>query len=319
MRYIYILLFITGIVSSTLWSQEDIHHQLYQALLLEQQGQFEKVILKVPPLIASNAFSQFEYGRAWTLLGYAYKEQGRFPEAQNAYEHSLRILEGDTEHIADYANTLDYFARFYRAIGQQQTAMQMWSKAARIDEQRNNHSGLARIYISLAGLAIEQHHVNDARKSLARAIVESKLTNEMTSDDDATLSVTEAWIASTNGKHAEAVLGYREALKLWKRGHGEEHPLTGWGYLLLGQAYTANNQLQDAIVSMQQGLTILSKTVGVENPKYLTGEVLYSQALDRSGQHVEASQLRAKAEGALETLLTHQCINCSVSTASLQK
>jgi len=175
MRYIYILLLIAGIVSSTLWGQEDIHQQLHRSFLLEQQGQFDKVIQNVPPLIASNALSRVESGRAWTLLGYAYKEQGQFQQAQNAYEHSLRILEGDTEHVADYANTLDYFARYYRATGQQQVAMQMWSKAARIDEQRNDHGGLARIYISLAGLAIEQHHINDAQRSLEKAIAESKL------------------------------------------------------------------------------------------------------------------------------------------------
>jgi tetratricopeptide (TPR) repeat protein len=318
MRCIHVFLFIAGIVSSTLWGQENVHQQLYQVFLLEQDGQFERAIHSVQPLTDSKALSRVECGRAWTLLGFAYTEQGQFQRAQNSYEQALRIFEGDTQHIPDYVNALDYFARLYRVTGQQQMARKMWSRAIHIYEQSDDHGGLSRTYTNLAGMAIEQRHIKNAKQSLEKAIAESTLTSEMTDDDHAALSVTEAWIAGIDGEFTQAVHGYGQALELWKLAHGEHHPLTGWGYLLLGRAYAASGQLQDALANIERGLAILNETAGPQSPKYLAGEIIYSQALEQSGMHAAAAKLKTEAELALSNLYRSQCIGCTVSVTTLR-
>jgi tetratricopeptide (TPR) repeat protein len=318
MRRIYALMFTVSIISSTLWGQRNPHQQLYQTFLLEQQGQFAKAIQDLRPLICSNALCRVESGRAWTLLGFAYQEQGQYQQAQNAYEQSLHIFKGDIGHIADYASTLDYLARLFRDTSQQKMATKLWLKAVRIDEQRGDHSGAGRIYTGLAGLAIERGHIRDAKSILDKAIAQSKMTTEMTEDDFADLSAAQARIASAEGDTTEAIVEYENALKSWKQQHGMQHPLTGWGYLLLGKALAANGQLQDALVNMRQGLTVLDATIGPRNPKYLAGEIAYATVLEQSGMRVEGLQLKSEAERSLATLIGHQCMDCTVSVAALR-
>ncbi|QNI31969.1 tetratricopeptide repeat protein [Alloacidobacterium dinghuense] len=291
--------------------------QLDQSFLLERQGKFDKAIQILQSLVDSGISTGPDLGKAWTLLGLAYKEQGQFQQAQHAYEQGLHIFEGDEQHTADYASTLEYFAALYRAMRQEQNAIKMGLKAAAIDAQRCDYAGLTRIYTDIAGAAIQQHNKKTAKVYLQKAITESKLAVGLTDDDSAALDSTEALFASTNGKTQEAVTKYGQALGLWKSLHGEQHLFTGWGYVLLGQALATNGQSQDGLVNLQRGLNILEQTVGDQNPKYLVGEILYAKVLDQSGRHSEALQLRGQAEQSLEGLLNRQCTNCTVSVATL--
>jgi tetratricopeptide (TPR) repeat protein len=311
------LFLITCVVSITVWGQENVSKQLHQPFLLEQQGQFDKAIQILQPLVDSGAFTGSDLGKAWTLLGAAYKERGQFHQAEHAYEQGLHIFERDKQHTADYASTLEYFAALYRAMRQEQDAIKLGLKAAGIDAQLGNHTGLTRIYTDMAGAAIQQHDGKIAKAYLLKAIAESRLTDELTDDDRAALASTEALLASMNGKTQEAVANYRQALELWKRRHGEQHHFTGWGYVLLGQALATNGQPQDGLVNLQRGLTILDQTVGPQNPRYLVGEILYAKILDQSGMHSEALRLRIQAQQSLDGLLNRECMKCTVSVATL--
>lgn len=311
------LFLITCVLSITVWGQETVSRQLDQSFLLERQGKFDKAIRILQSLVDSGVSTGPDLGKAWTLLGVAYKEQGQFQQAQHAYEQGLHIFERDEQHTADYASTLEYFAALYRAMRQEQNAIKLGLKAAAIDTQLCDYTGLTRIYTDIAGAAIQQHDKKTAKAYLQKAITESKLADGLTDDDWAALDSTEALFASTNGKAQEAVTKYGQALGLWKSLHGEHHQFTGWGYVLLGQALAANGQSQDGMVNLRQGLTILEQTLGPQNPKYLVGEILYAKVLDQSGMHTEALRLRAQAEQSLQGLLNRQCTNCTVSVATL--
>jgi tetratricopeptide (TPR) repeat protein len=317
MARIYRLFLTSFIASVTLWAQENVPQSLHQPFLLEQHGQFDQAVQMLQPLVDTGELRGPDLGKAWTLLGAAYKEQGRFQQAQHAYEQGLRIFEGDERHIADYASTLEYLAALYRAMRQEQDAVKLGLEAAAIDAQLGNHSSLVRIYTDLAGAAIQQHDGKIARAYIRKAVAESQLANSLTDDDRAALASAEAWFASTNGKAQEAITKYRQALDLWTSLHGEQHFLTGWGYVLLGQALAANGESQDGLMDLKRGLTILGQSVGSQNPKYFVGEILYAKVLDQSGMHTEASRLRNQAEQSLEGLLNRQCTNCTVSVATL--
>ena len=311
------LFLITCVLSITALGQETVSRQLDQSFLLERQGKFDNAIQILQPLVDSGTFTGSDLGKAWTLLRVAYKEQGQFQQAQHAYEQGLHIFERDELHITDYASTLEYFAALYRAMRQEQDATKLGLKAAAIDVRLGDHCSLVRIYTDLAGAAIQQHDGKLARAYIRKAGAESQLAKELTNDDQAALVSTEALFASTSGKTQEAVAKYRQALDLWRTVHGEQHYVTGWGYVMLGQALATNAQSQDGLVNLQRGLTILEQTVGFQNPKYLVGEILYARVLDQSGMHTEASRLRNQAEQSLEGLLNRQCTSCTVSVATL--
>jgi len=311
-------LFLTSFIACvTLWAQENVPQQLHQPFLLEQQGQFDQAVQMLQPLIDTGELRGPDRGKAWTLLGAAYKEQGQFQQAQHAYEQGLHIFERDEQDIADYASTLEYLAALYRAMRQEQDAIKLGLEAAAIDARLGDHSSLVRIYTDLAGAAIQQHDGKIARAYIRKAVAESQLANILTGDDRAALASTEALFASTNGKAQEAITKYRQALDLWTSLHGEQHYFTGWGYVLLGQALAANGQSGDGLMDLKRGLNILGQSVGSQNPKYFVGEILYAKVLDQSGMHSEASRLRNQAEQSLEGLLNRQCVNCTVSVANL--
>jgi tetratricopeptide (TPR) repeat protein len=318
MMRVYLLLSIAGIFSPAMWGQESVQEQFSRAFLLEQQGHFDSAIRGFQPLVESDALTLDQRGRGWSLLGYAYKELGKYQEARNAYERALHIFEGDAQHRNDYANALDCLAGLSRSIGESKAASRMWLQALDIYKQQNDHRGIARTYANLAGLAMEENHLRPARSAIEKAIAETKIAKDFTDDDLALICETQAWIAGAGGDRKSALAGYQHTLDLRKHSHGDNFPLTGWSYLILGRAYAEDGQTNEALTNIREGLTILDQTEGANSPRYLAGEILYSQALDQFGSHGEASRLRASAQQGLSGLFRNQCVGCTLSASSFR-
>ena len=171
---------------------------------------------------------------------------------------------------------------------------------------------------NLAGLAMEQNRVRAAKSAIDKAVAETKTTNEFTDDDQALISEVQGWIAGQEGDMEAAIAGAQRTVELRKHSHGECFPLTGWSYLILGRAYTANGQIDEALASIREGLTILEKTEGQNAPRYLAGQILYSRALDKLGMHEEASRVKGSAEKSMRDLLRNQCVGCTLSASSFR-
>jgi len=318
MRRIGFLLCIAVILTPAIWGQGTAQEQLQQGYLFVQKGQFDSTIRILEPIADSDALSALEKGRAFILLGYAYREIGQFQRSEHAYERALQLLAGDSRYVSEYANALDCFAGLYRSTGRGEEASNLWAHSLDIYRQANNHRSAARIYANLAGLAMEQKHRQAAKEALASAIAESKVASNLTEDDFALISEIQAWIASAEGDNNAAIAAYRHVVDLRKQGHGEYFPLTGWSYLMLGRAYAAMGDAEQALVSMHEGLDILERTEGRQTPRYLTGEILYSQALDLAGSHEEAARLKGNAQQSLKDLYRGQCLGCTVSASAFR-
>lgn len=318
MRRIYILLFLATILSPAAWTQETAQQQLYDGYRLEKAGAFDATIRTIEPIVAATTLTQNEVGNAWTLLGYAYREMGEYQKSQSAYERAVQIFADDSGHRPDYANALDCFAGLYRSTGRGEEARSMWSRALNAYGQLNDHRGMAKVYANLAGLALEEKNLRSAQKAIAKALAEARMAKNFMNDDYAILAEVQAWIASAKGDDASALVGYQRVVNLRKQSHGENFPLTGWSYLILGRAYLANRDTEQALASMREGLDILEHTGGRQTPRYLAGEVLYSQALELSGSHEEAARMKSSAQESLKELYHSQCLGCTVSASSFR-
>ncbi len=303
---------------SPLLAQVNPDESLRQAFVLEQQGQFGKVIAMTKPLTESNQLSRVELGRACITLAVAYEGEGEFAQARNAFERSLLIFDHDPDHTTDYAAALDNYASLYSNSGQQDIAGQMWRKALHLREQKRDHSGMTRSFMNLAGLALAQNRIRDAKEYLKRAADQVKQSDDLTDDDLAVLSETEAWLAMDEGNPTAAAAKYERSLEIVKRTRGERHWLTGWEYLLRGKAYAQSHDIEKALADMRMGLTILNHTLGDRNPKYLAAQIAYSQVLDQAGSHQEATQVHAAAQQALKALYRDQCVGCTINVAAFR-
>jgi tetratricopeptide (TPR) repeat protein len=206
----------------------------------------------------------------------------------------------------------------YNDAGQLDIAGQMWQKALRLRQQSGDHAGATRSFINLAGLALAQHRIREARRYLKRANVEMNWTGDLIDDDFATLLETEGWLALAEGNPSAAIAKYQGLLQICQRTRGEQHWLTAWEYLLRGQAYAQSGNMDRALADMSMGLTILDHALGNKNPKYFTAQIAYAQILDRTGSHAEAAQVKAAAEQASKAFYRGQCVVCTINVATFR-
>jgi tetratricopeptide (TPR) repeat protein len=318
MRHLKKSLLTLLLASSPLLAQMNPHEWLHQAWFFSQQGQFGKTIDMAKPLIDANELSGIELGRAFLILGVAYAGDGKFAEARSAFERSLHILDHDLEHVTDYAAALDNYAALYSNVGQLDIAGQMWQKALRLRQQSGDHTGATRSFTNLAGFALAQNRIREAKRYLKRANVEMKWTHDLIDDDFATLFETEGWLALAEGDPSTAIRKYQQALEICKRTHGEQHWLTGWEYVLRGKAFAQTGNMDRALADMRMGLIVLDHALGNKNPKYFVAQIAYSQILDRTGSHTEAAQIKAAAEQASKAFYSHQCVGCTINVAAFR-
>jgi len=308
-----ILLLLTA---SPLLAQMTPAQRLTQAFVLEKEGKPASAIPDLQALLDSHALDTQSIGKAWNIMGLAYQDQGEFSLSQHAYEESLRILESLPDNIQDYAMALDDFGGLYLTTGQLEIADKMKTKALGLYEKIGDHGGMARASCDLAAIAFGQKQVGSGSKYLARAAKEARAANDLDDDDRAAIASLQGWQALFNGDYTMSVARYRQALDLWKKLHGEEHPYTGWGYLLLGDADAAAGQLTTALEEMRKSVAILDRALGSQNPRYLLAEIAYSRVLDATGSHSEAAQIKAVAEPLLKDIYRGQCAGCTVSAAA---
>jgi tetratricopeptide (TPR) repeat protein len=250
-------------------------------------------------------------------MGLAYDDQGDLEHAQHAYEKSLHILEALPGSARDYAMALDDLGALYVTTGQLEVANKLRTKALGLYENLNDHAGVARACSHLAGMDFSEKNMRAGRKQLQRAISEARLANDLDDDDRAAIASLNGWQAELEDDVAASIASYGQSLDLLKRRHGEQHPSTGWGYLLLGKAHAEAGQLQPAMEEMRKGLAILGRTMGDQNPHYLVAELAYSRVLDEAGLHPEAARIKAAATPLLKDTFRGQCVGCTISAAAL--
>jgi len=291
--------------------------RLTNSYALELEGKPAQAIVELQALLNSSSLDALGSGKAWNILGLAYEDIGEFALSQHAYEESLRILKDLPDNIRDYAMALGDFGGLYVATGQFETADKMRRKALGIYEKVEDHGGIARASCDLATIAFSQKKVGSGSKYLARAVKEARETKELDDDDRAAIASLQGWQAQFDGDFTMSAARYRQALDLWRRRHGEEHPFTGWGHLLLGDVQFEGGQLATALEEIRQGVAVLDLTVSHQNPHYLIAELAYSRVLDATGSHAEAARMRATAESLLKDVNRKQCAGCTISVAAL--
>jgi tetratricopeptide (TPR) repeat protein len=290
--------------------------QLAQASVLEKEGKPTSAIPILRSLLHSKSLDAPSTGKALNILGLAYQDQGEFSLSRHAYENSFQILESLPDDVADYAMALDDFGGLYLELGQIEDAKRMKAKALSLYEKLDEHAGIARVACDLAAIEFNQKKVKSGSNFLKRAMKEANATYDLDDDDRATIASLQGWEAFLQDDFATGVTRYRQALALWRSRHGEEHPYTGWGYLLLGDAEARAGQLATAVGEMRQSIAILDRTLGRQNPRYLLAEIAYSHVLDATGSHLEAAQIKAAVEPLLNDIYRRQCARCTISAAA---
>ena len=284
---------------------------------LVKQGKFSLAASVLEKEVQAADHTSLERGRAFALLAYTYKEQGRFDLAEKAFDRALRLMDKAGDRSDDYAATLDLYAGMLMTTGDLDTAAKALGEATHVYQSLQNHTGLSQILTLTAELLIERQKYKQAEKRLASARAEALLANAsfmVVSEIDAATG----WFAIATGRYGDGVAVYSAALEKYRRQLGEGNATTGWSYLLLGKAQGLNHDVPEAESNMQKGLAILKTTEGTNNLDYVAGELAYSELLEQAGSHAEAARINSDANTTIRKLGSPQCAQCTVSVWSLR-
>jgi tetratricopeptide (TPR) repeat protein len=300
-------------------SEDNQNNPFLVARGLIEEGKYEAAISVLTPVTRSPTADNAIRGRALTIIGFAYKEDGQFQEARRCYEEALRIFDADAALDADRGATLDYLGNLEQVAGNLLDAQRLYTKALEIDQRFQDHTRIFTVFIHLAEDSIEQKHYKAAKKYLQSAAQQQDMMMSAKKESLADLYETQGWLASVTGKKGEAVEDYKRSVEACRDQYGNQHPLTGWTYLLLGKAFAEDGKVEDGMKSVREGIAILEETAGTSDLRYLLGQVLYSKLLALSGAQTESAQLASAAQQAIDNKLKHQCVNCTVSAWSFQQ
>jgi tetratricopeptide (TPR) repeat protein len=310
-------LMLLSINGRPLWAQTTAQQQLRQAFALEKENKPAPAITALKALLNSKTLDAPGTGKAWNIMGLAYEDLGEFSLSQHAYEESTRILRSDPD-VRNYAMALNDFGGMYLAMGQLDTAQNLKVKALGEYEKVDDHGGIVRASYDLAEIAFGRRKVSEGTKYLERAIKKARSANDLDDDDWAAIASLQGWQAEVNGDHLVSIARYKQALELWRKLHGEEHPDTGWGLVLLGAADAEAGHASAGLAEMKQGVAILGRTLGERNLRYLSVEVTYARLLNKEGFHEEAARVKGATEPVLQEVYGEQCVGCTVSVAALR-
>ncbi len=305
-------------LGSRLFGQEDPHTLLQKAIRLEGQGQFDAAINLGRIITGSGQPNAIELGRAYLTLGVAYREEGKFADAQRAFDQSIRVLKAESKDVTDYASALDNYGGLYNEIGQFQLARAMWQKALELRKQLGDHAAVMITLTDLTGLSLARKRRREASRYWREASDERNLAKDLTADDIIVFLETQGWVELSNGNASAAVESYQHGLELCKQTHGEQHWLTGWDQMLVGKAYAQTGDIGRALDEMRDGLGILAGSLNHDSPKYFGAQIVYAQMLDRSGAHAEAERLRRIAAQASRDFYATQHVGDTVNAAGFR-
>ena len=319
LRHLRIISLLTlSAVFMPLHGQSNPHEKLAAAYTLQREGDPEEPANEAQRLIDSGALNALDNGRAWILMGLCREEQGKYSEAQQAYETAVSMLRPDRQAQRDYASAMDDLGHLFRSMGRLEESVEMRKKAIAAFQEIGDRTGLARAYFNMAALDLDRRKMGDCKKHIAMALDEIAHGANLDEDDLAAGYSIRAQLALHQRDFKAGVDDDEKALTLWQRAYGENHRATGWGYVLLSWAYEETGRSEEALTRVREGLSILERTVGTKNPTYLGAEVIYADLLDRAGDRAQASEIRTAANEALQDLNRRQCAGCSVSALSFR-
>lgn len=294
---------------------------LKTALEAERAHHPEEAIRGVEVLLNSNALLGRDVVTAWDILGLSYADEGRLDEARRAYEKAIASFDAIPEassRPSDLGDLLSNLGDVYSQMYDSDTALHLRLKALSLYQQVNNLTGIARSYIFLAGMELNQKHIRSAKKYLAAAYAALPNAASIDSDDRAEFYMVRGWELEKERDYRGELSSYTIAMQLWRDRYGDDYGMTGWAHMVLGKAYANINDISSAENEMQRGLPILKNAFGEHSVRYLTAELAYSRVLDRMGSRNAAESLRRTAETEITTLFGEHCSGCVISADALR-
>jgi tetratricopeptide (TPR) repeat protein len=304
--------------SLTVSAQQSSGLQYGEAVRAFQRGDSETVVRLLEPVVRSEELKGAELGRVWLLLGASYRTVTDYNAARRAYDNSMSLFKDDPNARKEYAVVLRESGGLYRELRDFDSSERLEKESLQISEQSHDHAAIARAWEGLAELSFDRKNLKRGEEFISRAEDEGRLTNDFDEDDRAYLAQLQGWFALKKGSTQSAIKYYQQAIDLFTDRYGDNFVLTGWGYILLGNAYDQQGSRDKAMDTMRKGTTILEHTAGTHDPRYAVAEIRYAKLLRQAGQRSLAAGLKKRGETTLRDSQRTECVSCTIDVAAFR-
>ena len=214
-------------------------------------------------------------GQQWGLassvdwLGYLYKSQGRYEEAEPLCLQSLelrRSLLGETH--PDVATSLNNLALLYGSQGRYEEAEPLHLQALELFRSLlgETHPDVATGFHNLAGLYKSQGRYEEAEPLYLQALELRRSLLGETHPYVASSLHNLAGLYESQGRYEEAEPLYLQALELLRSLLGETHPHVASSLYNLAELYESQERYEDAEALYSRALAILEQMLGANAP-----------------------------------------------------
>lgn len=293
---------------------------LERAYALKADGNFAGAIALLRPLAESNARGTpgKQAGRLYDSLGSVYQDAGDFDNARHWYELAIRTTENDPEQRKELAAAINNLGSLEENYLQFDVSRSLRTRALLLYRSLGDHQGMARVYTSLAVMAIAQRDFRGARKAFAEATRESSAAGNVEEADEASLLCVHGSLELKDGRSDAAVGLFTHAIDLWTQQNGKEDLNTTMGLLLRAQAYLNDDEVTAALSDVQHAESIIARSVGTRSGLFWHARLIEAAALDRQGRMDEARELKTLARSELTAMARAQCANCTIPLEAMR-
>jgi hypothetical protein len=194
-----------------------------------------------------------ELGRVWLLLGSSYRMEARYSQAQHAYDVGMRLLKNDPLAAKEYEVVLRESGSLSRELGDLGQVEKWQRMSLKLSERNHDHAGIARACEGLSEISLDHERLKDGEHYIKQAEDEARLTNEFDEDDRAYMAQLQGWIALKQRDAQHAIQDYQQSVALYASRYGENFALTGWGYVLLANAYDQSGMMDKKRSKRREG------------------------------------------------------------------
>ncbi|CAN0367181.1 unnamed protein product [Ectocarpus sp. 6 AP-2014] len=223
--------------------------------------------------------------RSYWSVGFLFKIQGKYAEAETLYERSRAIQEKvlGPEH-PDVATSLNNRALLLQSQGRYEEAEPLYERSQAIREKvlGTEHPDVATSLNNRAGLLQSQGKYDEADPLYLRAIEIGEKTLGPDHPDLATRLNNRAGLLRAQGKFAEADPLYRRATEIWETALGPEHPNVATALNNRAGLLKSQGKYEEAEPLYERSQAIREKVLGPEHPGVATvlnnrAVVMYAQ------------------------------------------
>jgi len=235
-------------------------------------------------------------GKAW--LGYLYKSQGRYSEAEPLYLQALEITRSQLgqDHL-DTAASLNNLAALYRVQGRYSEAEPLYLQALEITRSQlgQDHPDTAASLNNLALLYDSQGRYSEAEPLYLQALEITRSQLGQDHPDTASSLNNLALLYDSQGRYSEAEPLYLQALEITRSQLGQDHPSTATSLNNLAELYRVQGRYNEAEPLYLQALEIWRSQLGQDHPSTATSLNNLAALYRVQGRYSEAEPLYLQA------------------------